>query len=512
MAAATILVDDRPLNRCGAMALTICADAAGRPATLSDVLEYLPDDGDQSTLLDLESAALQLGLTTYAVKWRDTAGTPNGTFPAVLPVVNRFGNAHFVALLETRGEKLLIADFPSSPFWVKAGALREFHRWDGTALHVCNGRLALWRLRLSAMSSLQVVLLLSSIMIAGLTFAVPRFRRQRRRLNQDAARAGMTILELIIAMAIIAMVVALLAPAVQRVRESARRTECENNLRQIGIALNNSEGARGQYPGLNVPRPNPKPRAETALLSIPYQLLPFLDQQALFNKVDRNEDASGWNAEPPGSTFNAALLTEPVPVFMCSSDLGFAGSINYRACAGTSPFLHTTPTVPLPNSARAGFASGAPRLAQQIRDGLSHTIFFSEKSLGDQDPDRYTPSRDLILNVPGVFLLPDDAASACRLPLAAVTEHASFGGATWLFSCNGYTCYNHVLTPNSPTPDCTSEPTLNGTGAYTARSRHVGGVYALFGDGSSKFVGQSIDLAVWRALSTIDSGDVAETP
>jgi hypothetical protein len=136
-------------------------------------------------------------------------------------------------------------------------------------------------------------------------------------------------------------------------------------------------------------------------------------------------------------------------------------------------------------------------------------VFFSERSVGDQNKSQYTPSRDVVLAVGGNLLLPDDAAQACQLTLPAVTRHASYAGASWLFGGYAHTCYNHVLTPNSRTPDCAAggEVSANGPGAFTARSVHSGGVFVLLGDGSARFVSESINQDVWRALSTIDSGE-----
>ena len=332
-------------------------------------------------------------------------------------------------------------------------------------------------------------------------------------------RGGFTLIELIVVMAVIGVLIAIITPAIQRAREASRRTQCQNNLRQIGIAITAHEASRGQFPTLSVPRSKPAPPTTpptpplvTSGLSILYQVLPYLDQAPLFGRVDTNDDTRGATDEPPKSSTNEPVLTISVPVFMCPSDRWFTGSASYRTCAGTSPGMFTTPGTPLPNSSRGGFATGAMvRRAAEIRDGLSNTVFFSEKLVGDQDPSRYSAARDTILEVPGTFMLPDDAARGCRLPLSASDLNASFGGASWLFSGYGHTCYNHILTPNSRVPDCTTMSAVdaNAAGAHTARSLHAGGVHVLMGDGATRFVGEEIDLGVWRAVGTIDSGDVS---
>ena len=412
---------------------------------------------------------------------------------------------------------MLLVNFPGRPQWVASARLREAARWDGTALHIARDPAALLKLRLSAFSWPRIALVLLAAIIAGFVFvSSARARRTRSVAREAKSRAGFTVIELIVVMAVIGILVALIAPAIQNAREASRRAQCQNNLRQIGIGLNAHEAARGQYPsGSSVPRAHPKPPVMNSSVSICYQLLPYMDQRPLFNRVDTDEDGDGSKDEPPTSATNGAVLKISVPAFMCPSDLWFAGSVSYRGCAGTSPGFHMTPSIPVPNSSRAGFATGALLRAQQVRDGLSNTVFFSEKLLGDQNPEKYSPRRDTILNVNGYahnnFLLPDDAANACRLPYSASADHASFGGGSWLFFGYGHTSYNHILTPNSQTPDCTNSYALDtiAYGAHTARSLHAGGVHVLMGDGATRFINQGIELGVWRALGTIDSGDIS---
>ncbi len=505
--------NDAPRNRCGPLALCICAEAAGRPTPILEMASYLPETGDRSSLLELERTAQAIGLKTLAVKWGgDTPRIPRTT-PAVLPVVLRGNTTHFISLLESRGDEMLLLDFPNPPQWVKSAELRERASWDGTALHIARNPTDLLRLRLAAFSWLRIGLLLGAVVIGG-TVAGRNFKRRRKPSRDVQPRAGFTLNELIVVMGIIGILIALIAPAVQNARESSRRVQCQNNLRQIGIAINAFEAARGEYPSLSVPRAAPKlPLYPASPLSICYQLLPYMDQAPLFNAVNTDEDGSGSTGEPPTSATNGLLLQVSIPVFLCPTDRSFPGSASYRACAGTSPGLHTTPDRPLPNSSRQGFATGGvPRRTANIRDGFSNTVFFSEKLLGDHDTSRYSPSRDTILGVHGDFLLPDDAVRGCRLPESTSELHASFGGSSWLFSGYGHTCYNHILTPNSREPDCSLYDAVLavGSGAFTARSLHPGGVHALMGDGATRFVSEEIDLGVWRAVGTIDSGEAIQ--
>jgi prepilin-type N-terminal cleavage/methylation domain-containing protein len=524
-ACATMLASQPDLllqKSCGPLALSICAGAVGQHLSLDEISTGASDGETEASLLQLKHAAERTGLTTLAVKWTgDVPHIPAGKAPAVLPVALPTGNRHFIALLESTGDALLIVDFPGTPVWATAAGLRQYAQWDGTALHVARDATALRDLRTATSPWPRLVALVvlagaACLIVGKLARGTQRFRL--RSPGRRHANAGFTIIELVVVMALIGILVALLAPALQSTRETVRRTDCQNRLRQLGTALQGYESAQGRFPSLSVPRATPKQGPfglQDAPLSVCYQLLPFLEQRPLFERVDRDEDGyPGNQSEPPASTVNAAVLQVTIPILQCPSDRGFAGSVSYRSCAGTSPGLYTTPGTPLPNSSRAGFATGAVTRAQNVRDGLSNTAFFSERLLGDQDPSRYSPARDVILNVSGDlnnnFLLPDDAANGCQLPYSAVTQHASFMGATWLFSGYGFTSYNHVLAPNSRTPDCTTGHAVapTGPGAFTARSMHTGGVYLLLGDGAVRFVSEEIGINIWRALGTINGSDV----
>lgn len=103
------------------------------------------------------------------------------------------------------------------------------------------------------------------------------------------------------------------------------------------------------------------------------------------------------------------------------------------------------------------------------------------------------------------FHLASEAIDACRrYAVPNPGEHDSYCGFTWLLGGFNHTWYNHILTPNAGVPDCTIGIFLagGGHGIYTARSFHPGGVHVLFADGAVRFVGDSIDLAVWRGLCT----------
>jgi prepilin-type processing-associated H-X9-DG protein len=197
-------------------------------------------------------------------------------------------------------------------------------------------------------------------------------------------------------------------------------------------------------------------------------------------------------------------------VWICPSDpLGDFPGTNFRVCFGTSPGIHEERTVPAARGAYHGAFSFSGRRLAEIVDGISHTSFVAEKAQGDRDTGRYTPWRDTAILTGIPTLLPEEAAAGCATVTSNVGQHYSYGGSAWLFSDCSQTWYNHVLTPNSVIPDCSTyhSPSYLGAGAHTARSLHSGGVHVLMGDGAVRFVADGVDLMVWRASATVDGED-----
>lgn len=166
-------------------------------------------------------------------------------------------------------------------------------------------------------------------------------------------------------------------------------------------------------------------------------------------------------------------------------------------------------TVGTQSRALQGYRSLLGRRDADFRDGKSNTTAFSERLSGDRDSGHYTPWRDVVSVNPGPpgLLTPNDAMAACRWPVSVAPVHFSFGGTTWALSGYSQTWYNHVLPPNSDTPDCVDGGPF-GHGAFTARSLHRGGVNVLFADGSGRFTNESIDLDAWRALGSVAGGEL----
>ena len=327
-----------------------------------------------------------------------------------------------------------------------------------------------------------------------------RLRRSlsRATVAEPRSHSGFTLVELVVVMAVIGVLISLVAPAVQRVRESARAIDCRSRLRQIGIALHNYSDT---HPDRLPPAFEPctffpgGARIETNL-SMQAQLLPYLDLGPLWGTIDLRETGVLRRQEPPTSQFNATLLQTRVAAFECPSDAVVPGGISYRASSGTSPARYEAP----PPGTYMGIVQVTGCRLSRITDGLSTTAFFSERVIGDRNSQVYDAWRDVSYSVvaPPTVSSPDDAMAMCSTTTAAPAQHGSYAGATWLITSEMFTSYNHVLPPNSRIPDC-----HDGVHAITARSFHAGGVHVLMGDGAVRFVSESVHLPVWRSLASL---------
>jgi prepilin-type N-terminal cleavage/methylation domain-containing protein len=494
-------------ERCGLLSLAACGDSLGLQVPLEEWAARLPDSGRNCTLADLERAARDGGLCTTGARWdAELWRFRLGESAAILPVVGTGERGHFVAVVESRGDQLLVVDFPGPSRWMFAPDLRERFGWDGTALHVARTEAAIAAIDRDLQRWPGVVLALAAALFGASLFV--QYRRCRRTATRvtngetaaapHAARPGFTLIELMVAVGLIGLLLSLLLPAVQQARGAARRAQCASHLRQIGLALHNyADVHRSVPPSIEPFLTFPPPVLHYKRnLSIHAQLLPYLEQSRVYDRIDLAETGSAAEDEPPGTDLNQHLLQQGIPVFVCPGDDVPAGGTSYRACHGTKPW--------------SGIAQPHGLRLSAVTDGLSQTVFFSEKISGDRNPLEVTPWRDELL-VPGPVdppppdpaIIIDMLAASCSIPMSAILGHRSYGGSSWLFSGYSNTYYNHTLTPNSSIPDCDSIGR-----AVTARSPHPGGVQVLLGDGSLKWIGNSIDLNLWRALATTRGGEV----
>lgn len=326
-------------------------------------------------------------------------------------------------------------------------------------------------------------------------------------------RGGFTLIELLVVIMIIGILVALLLPAVQGAREAARRAQCQGNLKQIGLALHQYQAAAGVYPfGVGADADSTLAQitsASSRRYSLHSQILLYLEQVTLFNQINFAHqpfypDTTGDPAVVSGRGPNETAAQMRLAVFLCPSDYDRMpsrpwGQANYRSCNGSSW------------AGRLGngmFGQGTAIRPGNVRDGLSHTAAMCERIRGHDDYRNMDADADHFrLAAPWTEedfrawceQLTDDEAAA--LPRGPATTNS---GLTWLEGNMAWTRYNHVLPPSRKT--CINGLTWNGV-AMTANSRHGSGVNLLLGDGSVRFVKESIDVTTWRALGTIDGGE-----
>ncbi|MEW4569816.1 DUF1559 domain-containing protein [Tautonia sp. JC769] len=335
-------------------------------------------------------------------------------------------------------------------------------------------------------------------------------------------RPAFTLIELLAVILVIGLLTAIVVPAVQGSREAARRLQCMNHLKQIGLALNHYGSLHGYYPGYLTPTYR---RAHGVVSAHAYsplaRLLAQLDQVPLY-------DAANFEHEtrlPVAEWANRTVMTTTVEVFLCPSDAqprvpGF-GRVNYRFNVGPTPLSAGGP--PFPFSQSGPFTAHRFRRPAEFRDGLSNTIGVSERVQGDWTRDVFDPSGDYHLRTGFREVTdPDGAARLCASLGRGIVPAESRSGESWFLS--GYHCtnYNHCQAPNASDPDCafggeSYRSTLlwdrvRRWGVFTARSRHRGGVNALSMDGSVSFVSNGIALPVWRAKATCSGGEVGEQP
>jgi prepilin-type N-terminal cleavage/methylation domain-containing protein/prepilin-type processing-associated H-X9-DG protein len=340
------------------------------------------------------------------------------------------------------------------------------------------------------------------------------------------ARAGFTLIEVLVVVSIIGLLIALLLPAVQSAREAARRAQCVNNLKQIGLALHNYQSAHGSFPlNWGAARVDPVRGLPWAIGGRPYsalaRMLPYIEQQPLYAAI--NFDVETFPDKEPHhfpSPQNLTAFSTPVAGYLCPSDAGPVPTpygTSYRGNYGLGPVPATSAES---FDSGVGFYSGYGVLSpRDFIDGLSHTAAYGERLRGTGEGGGPSPARDFgnLLVMDFCDIRSADYALKCSQLASAQSMFplSRMSGIYWYigdFQCGAY---NHAQEPNGRIPDAvTPNVTYLGggvvAGVVTARSLHPGGVNSLMGDGSVRFATDSTARQVWRALGTRNGSELVE--
>ncbi|WP_165072667.1 DUF1559 domain-containing protein [Paludisphaera rhizosphaerae] len=331
----------------------------------------------------------------------------------------------------------------------------------------------------------------------------------------EPSRRGFTLIELLVVIAIIAVLIALLLPAVQSAREAARRMQCNNNLKQIGLGMANYESSMGSLPaGIK----------GCCWGTWVVFVLPYMEQTSAFNGWNFNGDNSAAG-KPGGSNdtvlrysgaANTTISQNLFTVYLCPSDkntkpLANIPSYNYAANFGNTTFYQ---------SATYGTGSAAVSYLKAPFTDMWPT------NPVNGGPDGYTTSQ---YGVVGISEITDGTSNTILVSeiIKGETTSAVAGSDLRGYVHWGYgAAFETYLAPNTKLPDISwsnycqpgynnNPPCLIQSSAantvMASRSRHSGGVNTLFGDGHVQFMKDSISLPVWRALGSISGGEVVSS-
>ena len=335
--------------------------------------------------------------------------------------------------------------------------------------------------------------------------------------EEDIDRRGFTIIELLVVICIIAIIGSLLLPAVQAAREGSRRLQCVNNLRQIGLSIQNYQTTNGTFPigwRDDLFSPFGKPNGTIARpFSTFTRLLPYMEQGNLYNHINFDVQTYPDNSN---SMFpfqeNLTVQSCSLAILLCPSDSSYSNSgpvCNYRGNFGVGPSPGTT--YETRDSGNGFFTLGQVLGPASFPDGLSHTVAFSERLIGSGHNSSASPHRDFGNISVGQFCTSSNADYALTCSRVASSRGFPFSqnaGRYWFFGDFEFTAYNHAQEPNGSIPDAIEANTW--AGIVTARSWHPGLVNCLMGDGSVRAINGGVSRRTWRSLGTRNGDELVE--
>ncbi len=349
---------------------------------------------------------------------------------------------------------------------------------------------------------------------------------------------GFTLIELLVVIAIIAVLVAILLPAVQQAREAARRSQCKNNLKQLGLALHNYHDVHQTFPFRSggTARNAGNNYGNRWRLSGLVSILPFVEQGALYDQISGPLGTyPAMGPVPWTSASSYAPWKSQTPVYLCPSAGENLGSVSssatavnsYAFCAGDSYDVRNADADSQGRPSnfqhpRGGFGWIVCSKFSDFTDGMSNTILMAEKRFPVESRDIGHSVQSVTSKIPVDCRSKFDRSTgiySTSLTVSAVQ------GTRWADGGSSYASFNTILPPNSPS--CLEAASDEGNGFHSAGSEHQGGCQVVLGDGSVRFISDNIDsgdqsydasavsgtspYGVWGSLGTKSAGEVTSS-